>query len=264
MPKPPATLAKYEPTFEIDDGFRLTREDTLEAVCGDVRRWHAFSSGGADMHLFGAFMCGVSLLRARDLVPKASRGDTVKHYNREGFDVWKRKTFPDISEYALGRYMNFAANVFLRGKELSKSGSVPDLQAGYKQFTCPTTKADAGLLLTALGEVMDGKTMTEMYRSQKKMRQAQIGGDQGNHKARRTAAAMDRERAEQDALENFKFLRQDIDLCLHVKAYELLDDAHVQRLLERLEELHPIITALAEARKLKRLPADWRDTEPKD
>jgi hypothetical protein len=178
MTKP--TLQKYVPTFAIDDGFRLTSEPTLEAITGDIRRWHEFSVNGADRHLFGAFMCGVALLRARDLVPRASRGATKKPGGYTGFDAWKAKEFGQADQSTLTRYMQFSENVFLRANDLGKTCTLHVLQSGYQDFECPRTPEDLAELMRQLGEVMDGVTMTMLYRSIKRIREAaEIGGDMG-------------------------------------------------------------------------------------
>jgi hypothetical protein len=253
-------LEAYTPTFEIDDGFRLTAELTIEAVSNDVRRWHEFSLRGADMHLFGAFMCGVALLRARDLMPKGSRGSTKK--NDIGFDAWKRTTFKDISEAALGNYMRFSENVFLQANDLGKKLSVGFLGTGYKNFVCPSNKADAGELLAVIGTAMDGKTMTEMYRSQKRIREALCsGGDTGVHTPRRTKAEVEQEAAEADAATSAEILNEIADAWLDDKRYLRLNDLDLQLVRERLIELESAISALANDRRLKRLPDNWRLTE---
>lgn len=251
----------YTPTFEIDDGFRLASEPTLEAVCNDVRRWHEFSMNGADRHLLGVFMCGVALLRARDMVPRASRGDTVKGYNRDGFDAWKRVNFPDISERALGNYVNFAENVFLRSKHLCKTASVAVLGNGHKDFVCPTTKQDAGKLLAVLGTVMDGKTMTMLYRSIKRIREAtpkEGNGLLGDPKAPRHTSETVLAKREQLAAESVAMLSACLDGILDTRSYEELCDSDLQHLRERLIETETAISNLATARRLKRLPDNWR------
>jgi hypothetical protein len=253
-------LEAYTPTFEIDDGFRLSVEPTIEAVSNDVRRWHEFSLRGADMHLFGAFMCGVALLRARDIVGKAKRGVHGKGF--DGFDTWKREQFPEISESALGNYMRFAENCFLCGNDLPKKPSVGFLGSGHKNFTCPTTKEDAGTLLSQIGTVMDGKTMTEMYRSQKRIREAlPSGGDKGNHKARRTKAEIESAKIEADAEVAYQELAGSIDIALGDHRFARLSDEHLAALRERVVELKAELDVHCSRRKLNRLPANWRLTE---
>jgi hypothetical protein len=189
------TLQPYEPTFQIDDGFRLTSEMTLDAVCNDVRHWHAFSLRGADMHMLGAFLCGLSLLRARDMVPKAKRGMHGKADKYDGFHGWKRQSFPEIYEGTLGRYMNFAEAVFTVAKK-SKNGTLPFLEKGPSHFELPTTHADLAVLMAELGNAMEGRTMTELYRSIKRIREATpAGGDRGNHTPRRTGFEVGMEQA---------------------------------------------------------------------
>ena len=135
MGKIMGTLQPYQPTFEIDDGFRLTIEPTFEALQNDVRRFYASAAKAADIFTVSAFLCGVSLLRARDIVPKAPRGPQAGRYS--GFDAWKRKTFPDLSEDALGRYLGFASAVFaevtrLKSVGTTKTALVRFLSTGYR------------------------------------------------------------------------------------------------------------------------------------
>jgi hypothetical protein len=201
MGKPTNKLAAWTPTFEIDDGFRLTIEPTLDAVINDVHHWYNYSLRGADMHLLGVFLCGVSMLRARDMVPKASRGATKKSGPYDGFDAWKRSTFGTIPESTLGNYMRFAENVFLHSKDLGKTPTDGFLPTSYKNFTLPNTREGISELLRAIGEVMDGKTMTIMYRAIGRVREAlpygeeRTGTDKG-HRRTKQAIELEHTRAE--------------------------------------------------------------------
>jgi hypothetical protein len=249
MEKP--TLAPYVASFTIDDGFRLTSEPTIDAICNDIRHWHQFSLRGADMHLFGAFMCGVALLRARDIVPKASRGVTKKACGYSGFDGWKSTQFPEINETCLRNYTRFAENVFLQANDLSKTARLAVLQTGYKEFVCPTTREDASEILTAIGTAMDGKTMTEMYRSQKRIREAlPKGGDMGNHVPRRTAAECRKEQGEKIAAQQLKHLTQTFDIWRAEKLHYHLSDDGLRQLQVTVMEFAAQINAFCKDRKV--------------
>ena len=249
MTKP--TLQKYVPTFAIDDGFRLTSEPTLEAITGDIRRWHEFSVNGADRHLFGAFMCGVALLRARDLVPRASRGATKKPGGYTGFDAWKAKEFGQADQSTLTRYMQFSENVFLRANDLGKTCTLHVLQSGYQDFECPRTPEDLAELMRQLGEVMDGVTMTMLYRSIKRIREAaDKGGDMGVHVPRRRAYEIAADEAEKKAKVQLGYLKQSLAMWREETLWNHLDDDGLRELSVAIQEVNAALYSLRQSRKV--------------
>jgi len=249
MTKP--TLQKYVPTFAIDDGFRLTSEPTLEAITGDIRRWHEFSVNGADRHLFGAFMCGVALLRARDLVPRASRGATKKPGGYTGFDAWKAKEFGQADQSTLTRYMQFSENVFLRANDLGKTCTLHVLQKGYRDFECPRTPEDLAELMKQLGEVMDGVTMTMLYRSIKRIREAaDKGGDMGVHVPRRRAYEIAADEAEKKAKVQLGYLKQSLAMWREETLWNHLDDDGLRELSVAIQEVNAALYSLRQSRKV--------------
>lgn len=242
----------------IDDGrFRLVQEDTLDSLANDVRFLHTQSVAGGQQQILCAFLCGVALARARAKLPKAKRGPQAD--GQGGFDKWLQAQFPDISRRSLYRYAEYVEAVYLQAKHLDKSATLALLSKSPLEFTFPTQPDGARELLGLLGTVMDGKSMTELCRSQKILREAAAtGGDTGKHKARRTKAEIEADEAKADATASAEVLAEILDAWLDDKRYQRLDDALLAQMRERAIELEAVLSALATSRKLKRLPANWR------
>jgi hypothetical protein len=246
----PATLAKWEPRFEIDDGFRLTSEPTLEALEGDIRRFYDFSLRGADMHMMGAFLCGVACLRARDMIPKAARGISARHGRHEGFYAWRLKNFPQ-EHHSLTHFTNFAERVFYEAA-ISKSGTLPDLESGHTGFVVPSTKEGVIGLMQAIGEVMDGKTMTEFYRSIKRMREAALkGGNKDPERKRRTKDQLDQARRRAEAVEWLTLITGQLEAGIEMRHFLMLEDSELQPLAVKVGQLDAELIQLCRDRRLK-------------
>jgi hypothetical protein len=243
----------------LDDGrFRLVQEDTLDAIANDVRFLHTKSVAGGQQQILCAFLCGVALARARAKLPKAKRGPQAD--GQGGFDNWTQTQFPEINRRTLYRYAEFVDAVYLHIKHLHKSDTVSLLSKSPLDFQFNPDKARE--LLSVIGTAMDGKSMTELVRSQKIIREALCsGGDTGVHTPRRTKAEVEQEAAEADAATSAEILNEIADAWLDDKRYLRLNDLDLQLVRERLIELESAISALANDRRLKRLPDNWRLTE---
>jgi hypothetical protein len=243
----------------LDDGhFRLVQEDTLDAIANDIRYLHEKSVTGGQQQILFAFLCGVALARARAKLPKAKRGPQAD--GQGGIENWMQDQFPTISSRTLKNYAAFAQIVYLQAKDLNKTATVAVLSKSPLDFQFNPDKARE--LLGVIGTAMDGKSMTELCRSQKILREAAtMGGDKGNHKARRTKAEIEAAKIEADAEIAYAELAGSIDLALKDHRFARLTDAHLAALRERVVELKDELDVHCSRRKLHRLPGNWRLTE---
>lgn len=150
---------------------------------------------------------------------------------------------------------------------LAANGGKPSLITKLATATeLDPSKADSKAVQLAFDWIGENTT-TDLYRREKLVNYGPQGGNQwpkDKERHRRTRGAIDAERDAKAALENFRWLRMDIDICHSSKLYELLDDSHLARLRERLIELQNDVSSIATSRGLKRLGDQWRMTEPKD
>lgn len=272
------TLAKYEPTFVLDDGFRLTSEPTLDALANDINKLERIALAGADTMILAAFLCGVSLLKAKDIVPAAPRGASGKGYNRDGFDAWKRRTFGERRERSLQLYMQFARAVFRRVHELSKTATVAVLEhpdktvtvsvlSSHRDFVMPDGSDGRAELMRQLGETLEGKSLTEFVRAWGRVREAldpaesgKLRGD-GEHPTKAQKAHEEQVKwvsGEWGSSDNPGRTRKRLlrwlapDPIIKVKPYHLLPDAELEEFAGIVHDLHREITDLRAKRRAER------------
>ncbi len=97
-------------------------------------------------HMVYAFLCGVALNRAKQIVP---------HGN---FARWHQAELPQLSRATLHRYMIFAGGLLARFPALQGLNAAPPLACG------DLTGTESQQLLDAVHEAADGKTITDFYR----------------------------------------------------------------------------------------------------
>src|SRR6266446_473220 len=97
-------------------------------------------------HMVYAFLCGVALKRAKEIVP---------HGN---FTRWHQAELPQLSGATLHRYMIFAGGLLARFPALQELNATPLLERG------DLTGTESQQLLQAIHEAADGKTITDFYR----------------------------------------------------------------------------------------------------
>jgi len=173
MTKKLGTLAIYDPTFQIDDGFRLTIEPTFDALVGDIKYWHDFTVAHGEATLIGNFILGICMIRLKAMVPAARRGNSGSAYNGDGFDAAKRKIFGEHRERSLRAAAQFTREIYEEAERHgSKTATVAVLGTSPTTFQMPTTKEDLAELLRAIGLLMNGKTFVEFLRSAGRVRAA--------------------------------------------------------------------------------------------
>jgi hypothetical protein len=175
-------LIKYTPSVELGQ-FRLTREPTVDALANDIIKLNSAGDTGMDMHIMATFLSGVTQIKLKKIVGNAKRG---VHGGGEGWMKTKQEKFPFISERKLQYQVNFVKLVFAEF-QTPKNAKVADL--GFQDpadFQMPENPDELRRLLTAIHNVMDGKTITALYRSSGRIRDAIPAGSNSGGRRRLT------------------------------------------------------------------------------
>jgi len=105
-----------------------------------------------------AFLAGLALNRAKDLVPHGNSGGP-------GFTKWREANLPEISERSARRYMEFSGKLILSYPAVGKTATVAVFKSERLELpegALPEQEQKA--VLQAVHDAADGKTLTEMYR----------------------------------------------------------------------------------------------------
>jgi hypothetical protein len=154
-----------------------------------------------------AFLTGLALLRAKDILPHGQ------------FMDWSKEQLPSIEHRSATRYMKFADTLVEKYPQVGKLATVANLRSGELE-PGPTIdlKADeVQVVLTAVHDVADGKTLTDMYRDLGVIRQPQ----KQKHHPKKITPEEEEESKNLMALERVTAITGDMRQLLHEwEAYE--------------------------------------------
>jgi len=180
-------LVSYKPSVDLNQ-FRLVAEPTADALANDVDKFSKISDSGMDMHILGTFLLGVTLIKLKKVVGTAKRG--VHGGGDPGWMKFTAQRFPNITHRSLTNAVNFAKSTFetwqnpklesVSNLGISEETTAKSVTLAVPQdpvgFQLPENPDELKGLLTAIHDTMDGKTITALYRSSGRIREAEKQG----------------------------------------------------------------------------------------
>jgi hypothetical protein len=141
------------------------RKTEIQVLVDEIRDYHARCKRSFEDHVFAAFMCGVKFLEAKQLVAHGNSQEA-----EAGFQRWADKNLPDIRKTSRWQYTKVTEGLLARFPALGKSSPDELLAAGglpkaIEAFTSAPAEQQKQLVLKAVHDYGDVKTMTELYRA---------------------------------------------------------------------------------------------------
>jgi hypothetical protein len=223
----------------------VSQETELANIVHNINEWYPMCKMAFSNFIGYRFMIGVSLLRAKELIPSAKPGPKLlpkpgekmskkelDAYNeaQEGFTVWKRKNFPAIPNSTLHDYKCYAERVLT---------SDPDM-ATLDLTTLPESKR--GEVYAKLKAAVTGKDVTACLRAMNEIPDATPPGwDRGGRRPKKLVIDM----KDKDTSTAFwtDMLQKMKDEGINAKSWQIIDKPLQSKLLDTMIQFNNLIRA---------------------